>query len=88
MVKIFERIHNLETVSIKSLEKIKKIIEETFKNFISISMCCGTKQLENILTTLCYKHLLITESPLELTTIIQHKYQLPTPTFENDTNQK
>lgn len=50
MVKIFDRIHNLETVSIKSLEKIKKIIEETFKNFISISMCCRTKQLENILT--------------------------------------
>ncbi|WP_341757858.1 HD domain-containing protein [Candidatus Tisiphia endosymbiont of Ditula angustiorana] len=87
MVKIFDRIHNLETVGIKSPKKIKKIIEETFKNFISISMCCGTKQLENILTTLCYKHLPITD-PLELTTIIQHKYQLPTPTFENDINQK
>ncbi len=88
MVINHEYIANMQTIGIKSPEKIKKIVEETFKNFISISMYCGTKQLENTLTNLCYKHLLGTESPLEPTTIIQHKYQLPSLIFENDVNQK
>ncbi|WP_425363781.1 HD domain-containing protein [Candidatus Tisiphia endosymbiont of Hybos culiciformis] len=88
LIKLFDRLHNMQTIGAKSPEKIKKIVEETFKSFISVSMCYGTKQLENILTNLCYKHLLGTEFPLEPTTIIQHKYQLPALTFENDAKQK
>ncbi|WP_375332288.1 HD domain-containing protein [Candidatus Tisiphia endosymbiont of Temnostethus pusillus] len=88
LIKLFDRIHNLETVGVKSPEKIKKIVEETFKSFITVSMYYKTTQLENILTALCYKHLSITACPLDSTTISRHKYQLPSLTFENDTNQK
>jgi hypothetical protein len=51
-------------------------------------MYCGTTQLENILTALCYKHLSITESPLDPIKISRHKYQLPSLTSENDAKQK
>ncbi|MCC8399006.1 MAG: hypothetical protein LN563_00200 [Rickettsia endosymbiont of Platyusa sonomae] len=39
LIKLFDQLHNMQTIGAKSPEKIKKIIEETLKSFISVSMC-------------------------------------------------
>lgn len=36
MIKIFDRIHNLQTLGAKSPEKARKIIEETMTYFITL----------------------------------------------------
>jgi (p)ppGpp synthase/HD superfamily hydrolase len=55
LIKIVDRIHNLETVGIKSPEKIKKIIEETLKSFLSMCMYLEHSQLDDYLYELCCK---------------------------------
>jgi (p)ppGpp synthase/HD superfamily hydrolase len=35
LVKLFDRLHNIQTISVKSPEKIHKILEETNKYFFS-----------------------------------------------------
>lgn len=37
LIKLFDRIHNVQTLAAKSPEKAKKIIEETFNNFIILA---------------------------------------------------
>ncbi|WP_342225664.1 HD domain-containing protein [Rickettsia endosymbiont of Urophora cardui] len=53
LIKIVDRIHNLETVSIKSPEKINKIIEETLKSFLSMCIYLEHSQLDDYLYELC-----------------------------------
>jgi (p)ppGpp synthase/HD superfamily hydrolase len=38
LVKYFDRLHNLQTINSKPPEKISKTLEETFKQFISLSL--------------------------------------------------
>ena len=64
LIKIFDRLHNMQTISAKPPEKIQKITKETLKEFIIIIMDLG-KTIPNILPIekkiikLCYQHLLI-----------------------------
>ncbi|KJW02081.1 HD domain protein [Rickettsia endosymbiont of Ixodes pacificus] len=37
-IKLFDRIHNVQTLAAKSPEKAKKIIEETLRNFVPLSI--------------------------------------------------
>jgi (p)ppGpp synthase/HD superfamily hydrolase len=57
IVKTFDRIHNLQTLGVKSPEKAKKIIEETIESFISLSIYLETSTIEKELIRLCYKYL-------------------------------
>ena len=88
LIKIIDRIHNLQTIETKSPEKIKKIVEETFRYFISISIYCELKPLEKILTDLCYKYLLIAIPKKSTAITLSNNYQLPSLTFQNDKDQK
>ncbi|MCC8372163.1 MAG: HD domain-containing protein, partial [Rickettsia endosymbiont of Pseudomimeciton antennatum] len=57
LIKLFDRIHNLQTLVAKSPEKSRKITEETIKAFIRTSIYLDTIQIEQELINLCYKHL-------------------------------
>ncbi len=59
LIKIFDRLHNMLTLSFKSLEKIKKTVDETFEVFIVLSASLGVPKLEKQLTELCYHYLSI-----------------------------
>ncbi|WP_375330937.1 HD domain-containing protein [Candidatus Tisiphia endosymbiont of Oplodontha viridula] len=53
LIKLFDRIHNLETVGIKSPKKIKKIVEETIGTFILLAAHLETRDVENKIIQLC-----------------------------------
>ncbi|ABV73377.1 hypothetical protein A1E_02160 [Rickettsia canadensis str. McKiel] len=53
LIKFFDRIHNVQTLGVKSPEKIRKIIEETLKVFLILSMYLGISQVKNKLIELC-----------------------------------
>ncbi|MFU7501387.1 MAG: HD domain-containing protein [Candidatus Tisiphia sp.] len=52
-IKLFDRLHNLRTISAKSLEKIKKIVEETLAHFIPLSIYLGVNKITEELERLC-----------------------------------
>ncbi|HJD64097.1 MAG TPA: HD domain-containing protein [Rickettsia endosymbiont of Sericostoma sp.] len=62
LIKIFDRIHNLETVGVKSPEKIKKIIEETVIHFVTLSMHLKIPTVTKQIIELCCRHLAIPHS--------------------------
>ncbi|WP_410520801.1 HD domain-containing protein [Candidatus Tisiphia endosymbiont of Dascillus cervinus] len=82
LIKLFDRVHNLQTLGVKSPEKARKIIEETVKNFIIIAMHLKIPTITQDLTALCYKNLSIQQFD-------QHNHQNSmdnsplSPTFQN-----
>lgn len=46
LIKLFDRLHNMQTIGAKSPEKIKKIINETLLNFIVLMPYLGIASLE------------------------------------------
>ncbi len=57
LIKLFDRIHNIQTLGAKSSEKARKIIEETLKKFLILSMYLGIPKVKNKLLELCLKSL-------------------------------
>ncbi|MFY9589534.1 HD domain-containing protein [Rickettsia endosymbiont of Halotydeus destructor] len=56
LIKIFDRIHNLQTLGAKSPEKIQKIIKETLKSFLILSEVLEMPLISDLLYKECYKH--------------------------------
>ncbi|KJW03167.1 HD domain protein [Rickettsia endosymbiont of Ixodes pacificus] len=54
LIKLFDRIHNVQTLGVKSPEKARKIIEETLINFLLIAANINYK-LEQEFAELCLK---------------------------------
>ena len=84
LIKLLDRIHNLQTIKVKSRENINKILEETMQKFISLSMYLKSVipkiNLENKITNLCYKNLLIKKIKLsELEMNLNDDFKLPLP---------
>jgi (p)ppGpp synthase/HD superfamily hydrolase len=65
MIKIFDRLHNMQTISSKSPEKIKKIAEETIKNFLIALINLDNKELYQLLKNLCIPKSKNAESELQ-----------------------
>lgn len=82
LVKLFDRLHNLQTIGAKSPEKIK-IVEETFNSFIVFAMCTQHKNLEKEIYQLCCKILSIEMIPYKFAQITQDHSHL---TFSEDTD--
>ncbi|WP_341759279.1 HD domain-containing protein [Candidatus Tisiphia endosymbiont of Ptychoptera albimana] len=55
IIKLFDRYHNLQTVGVKSPEKIKKIVDETIKDFLIYAIYSGRIELEQSLVKNCSK---------------------------------
>lgn len=56
LVKLFDRLHNMQTISTKSPEKIQKIIAETLEKFIIITTYLEIPLIQNNLVKLCYQN--------------------------------
>ncbi len=58
-IKQLDRLHNLQTIQAKSVDKITKIVNETFNTFIVSAMGTEDKDLEKAIYQLCCKTLSI-----------------------------
>lgn len=89
MIKMFDRLHNVQTIGAKSPEKIQKIINETIRVFLWLSVYLEMPQIKNILIKYCYTHLhkeqryFLTNHSLTFST---GSYQLPFLKSQNDVN--
>ncbi|MDN3030558.1 MAG: HD domain-containing protein [Candidatus Tisiphia sp.] len=54
VIKLFDRIHNMQTIGAKSPDKIKKIVGETAQSFLAVCTYLGYINLENYLYKLCH----------------------------------
>ena len=61
LIKLIDRLHNIQTISFQSPEKRKKIVEQTFKKFTSLVMYYGVRQIELDLDRLCQEYLVRTD---------------------------
>lgn len=62
LIKLFDRIHNIQTINIKSPEKILATVQETLKKFISLSIYFQAKnpslfKINKTILNLCYQQL-------------------------------
>ena len=57
LIKLLDRLHNMQTLGIKSPEKIKKTTEETLNLFMVTTIYMGYKNLEDKLYKLCCDNL-------------------------------
>ncbi|HJD63940.1 MAG TPA: HD domain-containing protein [Rickettsia endosymbiont of Sericostoma sp.] len=91
VIKIFDRLHNMQTIGSKSSEKRKKIVEETLKRFITLSIYLedqidGVLKIEKRITELCYQNLPVKHYLLQNQEMIfKDNYQLFFPTVQNET---
>ena len=53
LIKLFDRLHNIQTLGVKTPEKTKKIVNETLITFITLSMHLGLLEVEQKLLTSC-----------------------------------
>ncbi len=89
LVKFFDRLHNMQTINAKSLEKSLTITTETFKKFISLGMYFKSSIInlnEDItLVNLCYQQLLpdCYHQTISLMTSCEDTFCLPSPFFHN-----
>ncbi|WP_341792963.1 HD domain-containing protein [Rickettsia endosymbiont of Ceutorhynchus obstrictus] len=84
LIKLFDRVHNIQTLGAKSPEKAKKIIEETLINFIAITLYLEIPQLRRYLTNLCYQSLAITPLQDQFQISLLDNYQPLFPIFQNN----
>jgi len=62
LIKLFDRLHNIQTLGAISPEKVKKITKETLNFFIVTTMYMGYKNLEKTIYEICCKNLSIDSS--------------------------
>ncbi|MDR0329627.1 MAG: HD domain-containing protein [Rickettsia sp.] len=76
LIKIFDRIHNLETLGAKSIEKARKIIEETMTYFITLAIYLEIPTVKQQMLDLCYQHLDLKQSYQPKEMIFEDNVQL------------
>ena len=62
LIKLFDRLHNIQTLGAISPEKVKKITKETLNFFIVTTMYMGYKNLEKTIYEICCNNLSIDSS--------------------------
>ena len=81
LIKLFDRIHNVQTLGAKSPEKAKKIIEETLINFVGTALYLEVPNIKQQLIRLCYKNLNFMLFPDEPEIVSQDNFQSLVPVF-------
>jgi (p)ppGpp synthase/HD superfamily hydrolase len=61
LIKLFDRLHNMQTIGVKSPEKIKKIVEETLLIFLALAAYLEKLDIEKEIGDLCIKAGIISE---------------------------
>jgi len=57
LIKLFDRLHNMQTLGVKSPEKIKKIADETLLTFIALAIYLEVVEIKQKLSELCIKEI-------------------------------
>jgi len=57
LVKLFDRLHNIQTIGVKSPEKIYKIVEETISAFLVLAVYLNITDAEKEIIQLCSKYI-------------------------------
>ena len=55
LIKLIDRLHNMQTIGVKFLDKQIKESQETLENFVSLAMYLENINLEKAITFLCHK---------------------------------
>jgi (p)ppGpp synthase/HD superfamily hydrolase len=55
LIKLIDRLHNMQTIGVKFLDKQIKESKETLENFVSLAMYLENIKLEKAITCLCHK---------------------------------
>ena len=90
LIKLFDRLHNIQTIGGLSVEKTEKATKETLKNFITLSIYLGEKvsgllEIEKMLTELCYQSISVRQPQVrDQQMIFEDSFQLLSPDFQND----
>ena len=90
LVKFFDRLHNIQTIGVKSADKIKIYIEETLKRFTSLAMFLQGKirdefPIDETLMLLCLQTLHLNEQMLQKSSeVFEDNFQLPSLVFQNE----
>ena len=90
LIKLFDRLHNVQTIRSMSTEKTKKITDETLKKFITLSIYLGEKisgilEIENKLIELCYQNIPVKQLQVQNQEMVfEDNFQLFSPNFQND----
>ena len=90
LIKLFDRLHNIQTIGSMSTEKTKKITDETLKKFITLSIFLGERisgiiKIEKTLTELCYQNIPTRQPQVQNREMVfEDSFQLSSPNFQND----
>lgn len=83
VIKIFDRIHNMQTLGAKSPKKARKIVQETIEHFLTLCTYLEILPAEEELIELCYKHLSIDPLPPHYKIFFEDEFQILN--FQNET---
>jgi len=75
LIKLFDRLHNMQTISTKSFKKAIKTIEETLISFLAVGAVID-RRLEECLIQLCFAFLKIDISNID-TNLSDDNFQIP-----------
>lgn len=75
LIKLFDRLHNMQTIGAKSSEKAKKIVEETLMSFLVVGAVIDIR-LEKYLIQLCFTFLKIDIRNID-TNLSDEHFQIP-----------
>ncbi|MFP3011996.1 MAG: HD domain-containing protein [Rickettsia sp.] len=87
LIKLFDRLHNIQTIGAKSPEKAKKIVEETIEHFLILSSYLELEDIKFRLLTKCANtnNIKIDNYLLDRYVLFNlDSFQLPFLTFQND----
>ena len=90
LIKLFDRLHNIQTIESMSIEKTEKAISETLKKFITLSIYLGERVLgllaiEKMLTELCYQSISVRQPQVQNQQMVfEDSFQLVSPNFQNE----
>ncbi len=57
LIKLFDRLHNIQTISVKTPQKIHKIVEETISTFLVLAVYLNIPDAEKQIVHLCAKYI-------------------------------
>ncbi len=83
LIKLFDRLHNMQTIGAKSPEKAQKIVNETVKTFLPLSIFLEVFKIEKILSRYCLNINCINYINYSIT----DDFQLPSLVLGNDLKQ-
>ena len=65
LIKLIDRLHNIQTINALPRDKVKKAYKETLTNFLSLAVYFENKDIENIITEICYDPLKIKDESVK-----------------------